>query len=204
MILKKKPPAARPRRASADSEFQLVIDGLKGAIVSNRWIAAGIFVAAAGVGVTATILLPQLTHQSVEELERNSGDLMIGVFVLLRATAFAGVVVAVFWGLLNLARAALDQATRYQKRLMAAHFMHYVFDEYRDQIGTEGFTLREIVNAIDAWSSNVESAFTKVKLGKGKSENWGVSARPDGVKFAYGADAVKNLPSNEEAAPARR
>jgi hypothetical protein len=173
------------------AEFDVVIKGLRKAMRSN-WIVAGVvFAAAATIGVVGFYQLPELTDHSVQELQDNEGNVVLGVFVILRATAFAGAIVALFWGMLNLARAALDQATRYQKRLMAAHFMHYVFDEYSARIGQDGFTLKEIINAIDAWSSNVESAYTKVRFGKNGAENWSVTT-PDGSRIAFGREAVRH------------
>lgn len=168
----------------------------------SNWIVAGLaFAAAAAIGIAGFAQLPALTDHSVAELRENDENLVLGVFVILRATAFAGAVVALFWGMLNLARAALDQATRYQKRLMAAHFMHYVFDEYSDRIGQDGFTLKEIITAIDAWSSNVESAYTKVRFGKGGTDNWSVTTA-NGDRISFGRESVKNATSSTTVAKA--
>ncbi|MCJ1708549.1 hypothetical protein [Microbacterium sp. VKM Ac-2923] len=204
--MKKKREAAEADATPMKSaEFGVVIAGLSNAMISN-WIVAGVvFAMAAAIGIVGFFQLPVLTDHSVAELKENEGNIVLGVFVILRATAFAGALVALFWGMLNLARAALDQATRYQKRLMAAHFMHYVFDEYSERIGQDGFTLQEVINAIDAWSSNVESAYTKVRFGKGGAENWNVTT-PDGSRIAFGREAVRHVqpastPDKATAAP---
>lgn len=180
-------------KKTRSAEFGVVSDGLRNAMRSNWIVAVVVFIGAAGIGIAGFVHLPALTDHSIVELKENEGNIVLGVFVILRATAFAGALVALFWGLLNLARAALDQATRYQKRLMAAHFMHYVFDEYSERIGEEGFTLKEVITAIDAWSSNVESAYTKVRFGKGGADNWSI-ATSDGSRIAFGRDAVRHLP----------
>lgn len=194
---RKKPvPASIPSSAS-DADFKAVIEALEHAIKRNWRVAIAVFIAAILMAIATFIFLPHLTNDSARTIEENKDNIPLAIFILLRATAFAGVLVAMLYGLLNLARAALDQATRYQKRLMAAHFMHYVFDGYPARIGQPGFTIREVVEAIDAWSRNVESAYTKVRFGKPSPENWSFTL-PDGTRIVSGSGTDHTQPAKKQ------
>jgi hypothetical protein len=59
---------------------------------------------------------------------------------------------SLIFGVLSLGRAALDQATSYQKLLMAATFMHYVLVRYEDQLKGGSIKLEDVVKFIEAWS----------------------------------------------------
>lgn len=188
----------KPRRTTPPAEpavadpqlFDALLKTLKQAVLWNRLVSGAIFLVAVGGSIVALVVLSHLTSDAVETLGPHP-DIVLAIFLLLRATAFAGIVAGLLYGLLNLGRAALDQAERYKKRQMAAHFMHYVFVEYRDRIGTDGFRVAEVIDAIDAWSRNVESAYTKLKIGGKSAENWSALVSSDGTSFAYGKDAVK-------------
>lgn len=170
--------------------FDALLGTLKKAVSWNRLVAGAIFFVAIVGGVVALFLLSHLTTDAVETLGDHP-DIILASFLLVRSAAFAAIVAGLLYGLLNLGRAALDQAERYKKRQMAAHFMHYVFVEYYERIGTDGFRVAEIIDAIDAWSRNVESAYTKVKIGGKSAENWSAFVSSDGTSFAYGNEAVK-------------
>lgn len=181
--------------------FGALLETLKSAVLWNRIVAGFIFLAAIVAGVAALFVLSHLTTDAVATLGPHP-DIVLAIFLLVRSAAFAGIVAGLLYGLLNLGRAALDQAERYKKRQMAAHFMHYVFVEYRERIGTDGFRVAEIIEAIDAWSRNVESAYTKVKLGGKGTENWSARVSTDGTSFAFGKEAVTAATKSSVSGPA--
>ena len=186
------PPAPDPHL------FQALLRTLRNAVHWNRWVAAGIFfVAILGAGV-ALYALTELTARGVADIASHPNDIVLGIFILLRSAAFAGIVGGLLYGLLNSGRAALDQAERYKKRQMAAHFMHYLFVAYEDRIGEKGFRVAEVIDAIDAWSRNVESAYTKVKIGGKGSESWAAATTKNGTTIAYGKDAVRGASRNKQ------
>ncbi|MFT4086444.1 MAG: hypothetical protein QM658_04710 [Gordonia sp. (in: high G+C Gram-positive bacteria)] len=171
----------------ARGDYQSVIDSLESAILWLRWASLGIFAVGAGMISFAIWKLPQMANEGVSKIVENPDNSMVAVFELVRGAAYAAVVVSLVFGILSLGRAALDQATRYQKRLMAARFMHYVLVEFQTEVRRGDIKLADIVRFIDAWSRNVESAFTNVKFGtgKGKSIRAAYSQR-DGVDVGYG------------------
>jgi hypothetical protein len=201
MWKRKASPSLHSFEAGDGKLFEALLGTLRGAVAWNRVVAGSIFLIAIIGAIVALVTLSHLTSEAVTTLGDHP-DVILATFLLIRAAAFAGIVSGLLYGLLNLGRAALDQAERYKKRQMAAHFMHYIFVEYRDRIGSEGFRVTEIIDAIDAWSRNVESAYTKVKLGGKNAENWAAFVSANGTSFAYGKDAVKaaGKPEKPEAA----
>jgi hypothetical protein len=174
-------------KRSAIGSYSDVLTTLQAAIKWLRWATVLIFVVGSGFIAWALVELPRLTSNGVEAIIQNPDNTMVAVYELLRGTAFAAVVASLVFGVLSLGRAALDQATRYQKRLMAANFMHYVLVKYEDQIVSGQIQLSDVVNFIDAWSKNVESAFTNVKFGSAKSQKLEIGFDPKGgVIFKQG------------------
>ena len=103
------------------------------------------------------------------------------LFELVRSAAFAATVPRCCGACFTLGRACLDQATRYQKRLVAAHFLNYVLLRYDDKIKDGSMQVMDAVTFMKMWSENVESAFTHVKFGRGKGEPFKASAGRVGV-----------------------
>jgi hypothetical protein len=64
---------------------------------------------------------------------------------------------------------------------MAANFMHYVIVNFEQEIRDGTIELKEIVDVIDVWSHNVESAFTNVKFGSSKVQDLKISIDPRGA-----------------------
>lgn len=172
-------PVDTPTEGKADVDYANVIECLIDAISRLRWLALLIFSAGTGLVIYSFHWFPETTDKVADTLIKNAGNIPLVIFELVRGTAFAAVLAAIIFGILSLGRAALDQATRYEKRLMAAHFMHFVLSKYAAQI-KEATELDEVVNFIDAWSKNVESAFTKVKFKPPKERNLEVGIDPDG------------------------
>jgi hypothetical protein len=148
-----------------DPEMRHVLEELRGAIWWLRVAAVVVF--AFGVAITAVVvwLLPSLTQNASERIAESGNSATVMIFELLRGAAFAAAVTSILFGVLTLGRACLDQATRFQKRLIAAHFLNYVLHIYGDEVRSGDMKLTEIVNFLKSWSENVESAFSGVKFG---------------------------------------
>jgi len=170
--------------------FGPLIDALQHASRRNQRIAMLVFGLGGVAAVAAFVWLAHLTSETAIVLQNNSGDLVLAVFEISRSAALAATIAAIVVGTLNLGRAALDQATRYEKRLMAAQFMHYAFREFRTEIADETIQFSEIVASIDAWSRMVESAYTKVKFGT-SNQPFDLEVTNDHVSLKAGAQSFK-------------
>jgi hypothetical protein len=147
------------------AQYAKLIETLQKAIRWLRAAAALVFGIGAGLGAWAFVHLREGAEAASGMIASDGDNVLLAVFLMFRTAAYAGLTGAVLFGVLTLGRACLDQATRYQKRLMAALFMHYALDQYADEIRKSEIKLNDIVAFIDAWSKNVESAFTKVRFG---------------------------------------
>jgi hypothetical protein len=179
-----------PPYPETGSSVQPLILALREASNRNQTIAKWVF-AVGGVGaVVAFAWLAFLAISTTNVLEQHPDDLLLGAFEISKSAALAGTIAAIVVGSLNLGRAALDQATRYEKRLMAAQFMHYAFLEFRTEIATGAIQFSEIVASIDAWSRMVESAYTKVKFGA-DSQPFDLDINNDRVALRVGQQLLK-------------
>ena len=92
------------------------------------------------------------------------------VYELVRSAATAALLGAAVWGVLNLARASLDQATRYEKRQIAGQFLSYVLDKFEAQIKDQEIPLPDVMAVFKEWSDSVDTAFTHVRFGSKKNQ----------------------------------
>lgn len=162
---KEEPEQTAKERADAEVQYRRLTQTLEHSIRWLRWVALVVFVIGFLGGGAAVIYLPTVTNSAAVLIKDNPGNALLAIFEMVRTTAYAGLVGTFLFGVLTLGRACLDQATRYQKRLMAALFMQYTLDQYGRQIRKSDINLNDVVKFMDAWSKNVESAFTKVKFG---------------------------------------
>jgi hypothetical protein len=171
---------------SNDADFKAVLTTLESAIRWLRWAAIAVFIVAGISSIIAVSILPSLTHAAGDEIlkSKNSANMML--FQLLRGAAFAAAVTSILFGLFTLGRACLDQATRFQKRLIAAHFLNYVLEANQKAIESGEMSLNDVMKFLKAWSANVESAFTHVKFGSRRSQNTKVSG-PGGMSAETGS-----------------
>ncbi|MFB2557031.1 hypothetical protein [Herbiconiux liangxiaofengii] len=181
--------AVEPVAAPAPVDLGLLIGDLDQAIATNRRLAKWLLIAGAVASIVVLVALALLTQEAVKVLSspEAEGNYMLGAYEILRGAAYAGLAGSILFGLFTLGRAALDQATRYEKRKMAAHFMQSVTRRFDKQIGDGTIKFEEIVAIIDAWSSIVESAFTKVKFGSREPQPWAVDVTKEGASFRSGA-----------------
>ena len=150
---------------SVDPEMQHVIDELESAIRWLRVAAIAVFVVGAAILGFVAVELPQLTENASERIQEAGDSTNVMLFELLRGAAFAAAITSILFGVLTLGRACLDQATRFQKRLIAAHFLNYVMHSYEAELRSGAMSLTDAVNFLKSWSENVESAFSSVKFG---------------------------------------
>ncbi|ALX03359.1 hypothetical protein [Aeromicrobium erythreum] len=126
------------------------------------------------------------TRQGASLLIESDYDARMLVFELVRIAAGAALLGAFAWGVLNLARAALDQSTRYEKRLIAGHFLVYVLRKFETQVKAGDIDLQDVMNVFSAWSDSVDSAFTHVKFGSKTNQALILRMAKDGVEVASG------------------
>lgn len=138
------------------------------------------------------------TRHGAELLVESNYNTQMLVFELARITAGAALLGAFAWGVLNLSRAALDQATRYEKRLIAGHFLVYVLRKFEKQIKNGDIDLRDVMSVFKAWSDSVDSAFTHVKFGSKSNQALAATIGKDGVAFATGGADLPKSPTAEK------
>jgi hypothetical protein len=112
----------------------------------------------------------QSTSSGLDNLKSSHYSNQVLVFELIRTAAGAALLGAFVWGTLNLARAALDQSTRYEKRFIAGHFLVYVLRKFEAEIKDGSIKLPDVMSVFKAWSDSVDSAFTHVKFGYGRTK----------------------------------
>lgn len=180
-----------PNAARADKEFKLIIDQLGRSIRRERTTAAligavgvvlfaGVFVAlrgstADGVGTIHAAALSQNGSEVVATT----------IFVLVRGAAFAALLATAVYWVFGLARSALDQATRFDKRLIAAHFIDY--SVHAEQIDAE--KMEVALRVLYAWGASVESAYTPSKIAVQRSERLNLSAGRNGIGLQHQSDS---------------
>ena len=172
-------------RPPASGRLTTVIKELTKARNSQR-VRAGAFGAVAVAAAVTGILF--LAHQAssalgqIQDAARSgASDTAIAAettFLIIRGTGLAAIVGGVIYFLLNLARSAIDQATRYDKRLIASHLIDYALHEPE----VSGPKLEAAHKIVDVWGSTVESAYTPPRVAK-RVGGMNVSVSKDGVSM---------------------
>ena len=168
-----------------------VIDRLSSAIWVQRSVAGLLFALSLVALIVALVHLPNVTANGATAIKDNPQIYTLAIYELIRVAGYAAFATAAVWGLFNLGRAALDQATRYEKRLVAAHFLHYTLETYSNEIRSGKIKITEVMTFLKSWSENVESAYTHVKFGAKGSEDFAIAATKDGVYVAKGSNELK-------------
>lgn len=174
-----------------DPAFRQVLSELRGSIRWLRWAAGLVFLVGSVATAVVLVKLPALTAKASERLSESHNSANLMVFELLRGAAYAAAATSILFGILTLGRACLDQATRFQKRLVAAHFLNFVLHTYSDELKAGTMKLPEVVDFLKAWSENIDSAFTNVKFGSRKQTTQ-VAVGP--VAATSGSGAVPSTP----------
>lgn len=152
----------------------------------KQWAALFITLGIAAAVVSVGWLLPNYLESAIREVDTAKRPEYVLAIELFRGAAFATILVSLVFALMSLGRAFLDQATRYEKRLVASHFLNFVLARYEKQIRKGQIELSDVVSFIEAWSSNVESAFTNVKMGSRRQEPASIRIGSGGLEYEQG------------------
>jgi hypothetical protein len=189
-------PVPEPEAADLRAHFEEVVRLLSRDSRLHRqraWVIGAIGL----VGLVIAAVLGWIaTGNGLDTLKNASGYRReVLLFELVRTAAAAALLGAFVWGTLNLARAALDQSTRYEKRLVPGHFLAYVLRKFEAEIKAGTILLPDVMAVFKAWSDSVDSAFTHVKYGSRKNQDVAISATKNGIGVATG-DATVPSPTS--------
>jgi phosphoglycerol transferase MdoB-like AlkP superfamily enzyme len=158
-------PAANAPGAETEQPIDRdTLDGLEKDAHTYGRRGALIFLVALLVGAALLVASHFLTMEYVDDLQeaKDSGAML--TLLLVRGVLFGTLAVAFLYGVLTMATAYIDQATRFRKRIYSAHMLNYVFSQYSDQVRDKTVTLRDFVEVFSAWNENVDSAFSSVRF----------------------------------------
>jgi hypothetical protein len=189
-------PPGPPVRTPADSakQFKEITDHLKSSINQQRLVAVLLAIGAIVVTVFAIGNLPEASRVGLQairdaaltpdgkEVANNGLAPLVTVYEIIRTTGYAALLGGLVYGMFNMARAALDQATRFDKRLVAARFLDYAI--HTDNASKE--QMEHALKVLEAWGANVESAYTHVKVRGKTTEPMSFSIGKDGVSMQNG------------------
>lgn len=124
---------------------------------------------AALAAVTGVLFLASQAASGVERIEgaaeagvSDTSISAVTAYLIVRGTGLAAIVGGITYFLLGLARSSLDQATRYEKRLIASHLIDYALHDREVEAGK----LEAAHKIIEVWGSTVESAYTPPRVAK--------------------------------------
>jgi hypothetical protein len=142
------------------------IKGLEAnAVKYGRWSAV-FFVLAVLIGIALLYASYLLTGDYVRDIRSAKDPELVLILLLVRSTFFGALSLAFLYGLLTVATAYIDQATRFRKRLYSAHMVNYAFETFGQEIKEKKITLEQIVAVFSAWNENVDSAFSNLRFQK--------------------------------------
>ena len=136
-------------RIESAQHFTAAIDELKLAMKRSRqvaYLAASLGMVGLIVGATLGI---RATADGAEKLQNAEDAVPMLIFELVRTAATAALIGAFIWGMLNLARAALDQSTRYEKRYVAGHFLVHILDKFDPEIRSGAMNIADAMSVFN-------------------------------------------------------
>lgn len=83
-------------------------------------------------------------------------------YLIVRGTGLSAIVGGIIYFMFNLARSALDQSTRYEKRWIASHLIDYAL--HSPDVSPK--RLESAHKIIEVWGSTIESAYTPPRVAK--------------------------------------
>ena len=126
------------------------------------------------------------TEDGGEFVAKSNFNWVAAMYELVRTAAVAALVAAAIWGLLNMSRAAIDQATRYRKRLTAGSFLVYMLSNYNTELRTGALKIENVMAVFNTWSSSVESAYTSVRFGSKNNQRLALEVGQQGASVVSG------------------
>ena len=179
----------------AEASFGEVTRELRGAQRRMSRMAVTLISVAITFSVIAVWIVFLNTSAAIETVKANPDNPYVFFFELVRSGSFAALVGGFVWVLFALGRQSLDQSVRYEKRLMAAHFMNFVVARYDSQLRESKIKIGDVSSFLTAWSATVESAFTKGRIPPEQSrEPFGFKFGPDGVEMSANQSGKKTKP----------
>lgn len=175
-------PAESKELDRAEKDFDEIIEHLKSSISRERKIARsfGCLAILASLGGLALLYFLSKwgleTIQETAETQNSQALTATTIYLLVRGSAYAGVVAGLLYAIVSLARAALDQATRFDKRLIAALFIDFAV--HAQHVDVE--KMRLAMSVLEAWGASVESAYTPAKVAAKRAESLKASVGKDG------------------------
>lgn len=160
-------------------EFEKILAQLDDSIARERLLALAASMIAVLFGWWAMWFLPITTSRGLEHIHRAAESVHPGelaattIYVIIRGSALAAIIAGLLFALIKLARSALDQATRFDKRLIAAHFINFAVHTKAVDAKKMEIALR----VLEAWGASVDSAYTPNKV---------AAARPEKMRFSLG------------------
>ncbi len=151
--------SATPDDKRASQEYKLVVQHLRQSIRVHQLRSTRLLIVFTLASSAALVWLWFLSKAGLDEIKRapdRNHIYAVTVYLLVRGIAYGGIIAGVVFGIYRLARSALDQATRFDKRLIALHFIRFA-------IGgkvPDKEILPLALHALQTWSSTVDSAYT--------------------------------------------
>lgn len=175
------PPAVAPQSADAPpsgslsagqigrTKLSTVIDELTLARKKQRNLSYLFGAVAVVAAVAGVVFLASQASAGVRRIQGAAGSgvsdtsiTALTAYLIVRGTGLAAIIGGNIYFLLGLARSSLDQATRYEKRLIASHLIDYALHDPEVEVGK----LDAAHKIIEVWGSTVESAYTPPRVAK--------------------------------------
>jgi hypothetical protein len=177
---------------AAEAEFAEVIRELRASVRHARRTASWQFAAAAVTALVIVVFVPKFTAHAVAAISESKNAHYIFAYEMLRGTGVVVALLAFLGWMVNLHRGSLDQATRFEKRLIASHALHCFLISYAAEMAP--VSLGEINRMVlQTWGANVESAYTHLRLGLRREKDVSITG-PHGFSVTE-TDASMKKPS---------
>lgn len=86
----------------------------------------------------------------------------------------------------------------FQKRYVAGHFLLCVLSEYEDEIKRGDIKIEEPMAVFKAWNDSVDSAYTNVRFGSHRSQDFALAVSKEGFALATGEASLPTVPKTSQ------
>jgi hypothetical protein len=149
------------------AEYEALLNHLTRSIANERLRAVRLILVAMVGSLAAVVWLWHLSDgglKVITDSSTNESRYTVTAYLLIKGVTYSGLIGGLLFGVFRLARAAMDQATRFDKRLIALHFIRFATGADR----IDGKMLPLVVQVLTAWSATVDSAYTQHESHKNK------------------------------------